>query len=325
MSYASLAFPLLAGTVALTSLSPFAARAAAPGAPRSIELTWSAPSECPSQEDVETEVARLVGGVPVQQRDGSLAARASVVGGKAGGWVLTLRTELQGEQGQKVLEGRSCWEVAHAAALVLALTLNPDAPLRAQRERDSEAKPSRGTSDRWRSPQERSPMIWRVEGQSLLGIGNLPGPSLALGGAVGLEWRRLGVAAFSHYWFERSTEAEGTTDKGGDFRAIDAGAMAEVGLIMSPVLVQALLGLEVDSLRGSGWGVDVQSHASATWVAPIIGARLGLPIAQHFYVALSCYAAFPSSRRRFVLDEIGPVFRPAWIGGRFGFSVGWRS
>ncbi len=329
MLYTASVAPTLVGTVALTFLVPSAVAGAQHGDSQALALTWRAPAECPSREAVESEVTRLVGGEPSSMRGAQLKATAYVVERPeekaARRWVLTLRTELSNEHGERRLEGRSCWEVARAAALVLALTVNPDAALPAEGERNQRAGAVADDSASDADAHAPDPLSWSVEAQSLLGVGHLPGPALALGGAARVRWRRVGVAAFGHTWFERSADADGASNKGGDFWAVDGGAALELGIVTRRVLVDALGGVEFDYLRGHGWGVDVRSQASAVWIAPLVGGRLALPISRHVYGAVSAYAAFPSSRREFVLDEIGPVFRPAWLNGRLAFSLGWRT
>jgi hypothetical protein len=93
-----------------------------------LSLTWRAPAGCPNAGDVAAQFARLLGGVHRQPTSKRLDATVTVRRTPSDNWVARLETRLDGVPGQRSLEGDSCWTVASAAALILALTIDPSAP-----------------------------------------------------------------------------------------------------------------------------------------------------------------------------------------------------
>lgn len=96
-----------------------------------LGLAWNAPDGCPAEDSVRAEVARLLGGaIP----DGPpIAAEARTIAAE-GAYELTLRTNVGGERGERALRAERCEELASAAALILALMIDPDAVARADPE-----------------------------------------------------------------------------------------------------------------------------------------------------------------------------------------------
>ena len=122
---------------------PMAARAAEiappPGstsATTELALTWQAPAGCPPSTEVQAQFVRLLGGPGRAPSAKHIAAAAMVrsTSSTMDRWVLDLATVLDGAAGHRVLVGDSCASVASAAALILALMIDPSA---AERDRKS--------------------------------------------------------------------------------------------------------------------------------------------------------------------------------------------
>lgn len=96
-----------------------------------LTLSWDAPDGCPARDAVEGEVARLVGGTIPEGPP--IAAEARTIAAE-GAFELTLRTDVEGEHGERTLRADRCDELATAAALILALMIDPEAALRAEPE-----------------------------------------------------------------------------------------------------------------------------------------------------------------------------------------------
>ncbi len=91
-----------------------------------LELTWAAPPTCPSEQEVRARVVALVG--PEAVRRVRLSARASVRE-ESGGWALDL--DLSGETGggRRALRAERGGALAGAAAVVIAIAIDPGAAL----------------------------------------------------------------------------------------------------------------------------------------------------------------------------------------------------
>lgn len=93
-----------------------------------LELTWNAPSACPSESDVKTAVmsGAAAQGVESKSRP-TLFARAHVSEEAGEGarsmWRVLLETERGGVRGQREIEAESCAALAEATAVVLSLAL----------------------------------------------------------------------------------------------------------------------------------------------------------------------------------------------------------
>src|SRR4051812_12285031 len=85
-----------------------------------LELHWSAPAECPDRERVVARVEELVGRMPEGKH--TLVATGAVT--KAPRYTLSLTI---GDAPARVMSGDDCDKLADAAALVIALDIDPDA------------------------------------------------------------------------------------------------------------------------------------------------------------------------------------------------------
>jgi RNA polymerase sigma-70 factor (ECF subfamily) len=97
--------------------------AVAKGPGNTFELHWEAPPNCPTQGDVRAEVQRLLGDVETPAT-GKVDAAAHV-GITPGGFELRLTLQQNHEVRERTLQAPTCQELGRAAALVLALAVNP--------------------------------------------------------------------------------------------------------------------------------------------------------------------------------------------------------
>lgn len=87
-----------------------------------LDLEWIAPSGCPTRDAVLDDVARILG--PKKTPLARVAARAVLFRGEDARWHVVITVSGQGA-GERALEASSCEEVTNAAALVLALRVDP--------------------------------------------------------------------------------------------------------------------------------------------------------------------------------------------------------
>ncbi|MBX3275127.1 MAG: hypothetical protein KF729_32985, partial [Sandaracinaceae bacterium] len=103
-------------------LVALAALAAPSRAAAQLVLGWDVPDGCPPASAVHAEVARLLGG---QLPDDVALEAGAVASSRRGRWRLRLTTLMAGVAGERVIEGDACAPLADAAALVLALMIDP--------------------------------------------------------------------------------------------------------------------------------------------------------------------------------------------------------
>lgn len=107
----------------LLALSADAQPAALP-----LELSWQAPSECPTASDVHAELARIASAAPGESPR-SLAAEITVTRSGAR-YTARLATEHEGLRGERTLQADDCATLTRSITLVLALAFGRGVELR---------------------------------------------------------------------------------------------------------------------------------------------------------------------------------------------------
>ncbi len=93
-----------------------------------LDLNWTAPAGCPTRGDVVAIATRLRPALDVDHSD--LRTDATVTPAPRSRWRVRIRTEAGAGVGVRVLEARTCAQLAEATAVVIALAFDtlPDAP-----------------------------------------------------------------------------------------------------------------------------------------------------------------------------------------------------
>ena len=114
---------------------------AAPSAGDRLRLTWSAAEGCPSEQELLAEVDKLLGDrAPRAASKEPVAVKATVSREAGGSFVVRLETPGEGSTQARELRGATCNAVADAAALILALMVDPDAAMAPEESAPSEPK-----------------------------------------------------------------------------------------------------------------------------------------------------------------------------------------
>lgn len=156
--------------------------------PERLTLRWEAPAGCPPADAVRAEVARLLGGaVPPDGVPVAAEARAQRDGDR---YVLELRTEVDGAGGERTLDAPECEELVSAAALILALMIDPEvlsrveaAPITTPPGRQLDEPRARAVPS---AEPARDPITTRVGAAFVLDLGTLPALAPGLRIEVGL-------------------------------------------------------------------------------------------------------------------------------------------
>jgi hypothetical protein len=158
----------------------------------------------------------------------------------------------------------------------------------------------------------------------VLAAGELgPMPRLDGGVFVGATLRAGFVAADIEGAWLGSQAADLTPGVGGDFSLWQARGRGCAEFGIGPAEVAPCAGLEVDWMRGEGFGTEATHIANAHWVAGLAGGYATLWIARFVGVRLQGDVALPFARPRFVLVGAGAVHRPApeFGGAELGVEV----
>ncbi len=318
------------------------------GAPLTLE--WKAPPACPARDDVRRRVEELLGG-PVETRLGRPLRASGTVIPDGERFELRLRTEDGGLQGERVLHGASCQEVTSAAALIVALAVDPKAV--AATEAQAATPPAAGVPAATASPAAAPPVAppppslvpppdhesgasvpvtFGVDADVAADLGSLPGFAVgpSLGGALGLGRVRFGLAAT--YFAPRFANAPAVTGKGtrgADVSLVVAGLSGCYLLAPGAVEVGACAELEGGARFASGSGFDTSNDATTPWLAAGGFVDLAVPLAGPVALRARVGAVAPFGRSpvRFTektgdVAQIETLYHPSPVCGRAALGVG---
>lgn len=291
-------------------------------------LQWEAPAECPLAEEMQAAVERLAGESSARLNDAEV--RIKQIGLL---WVAELRTE----NGIRAVRGKTCREVADAAAVIWALSVAPvDAttnepqsdtpeiatevatPRSLERETSSASGFAAGADDSGSRGSLRFGISLRLLGE----MGNLPEPTVGLAGRLRIgSTRAFGEFALLKL-FPRSAGVESSPGRGGEIDWF-AGQVAGCVAPFASALLFACGGTEIGRLTGTGFGVDHPTSESALWVAPTGTLTWRLVDERSFQLEAGLGFSVPLLRPTFTLDRLA-VYRPAPVSGRLELGIGWH-
>ncbi len=282
---------------------------AGPAAPE-LTLTWDAPSECPSAESVAAEFATLLGGPTRPPTTARLTAHAQVARVGPDIWTITLSTLLDDVQGERRLEGHSCQSVASAAALILALTLDPTAAERLKPGPPAPPPPdppglvARAPAPPGPTAPDRFFLRAFAGGATAL----LPTPAFTAGAGAGLLGPRWDLETFLLISAEARGAPASLQGAGGDFRLF---LLAARGCAHQPVggfAAKFCAGVAAEHLTARGFGVPDPGSGQVTLPAGLASLVLARRISERGELSLEVDATAGLDRPRFVLRNVGTVF-----------------
>jgi hypothetical protein len=320
-------------------------------------LDFTAPPGCPTRNDVRARAEALLGG-PIEQRlTHTLVVRGTVsdAGGQA---ELRLHTVDNGIPGERVLSGATCEEVASAAALIIALAIDPktvaarsnDAPATAGGSTAASsagppapapaatAAPTPAPANA-KTPAEQSkeghsgaPVTGLVEADLAFDLGALPGlaigPSLSGGFALGRVRLRIGATYFAPRFAEAVPEPDKPT-RGADVSLLVLDAAGCYALTPPAVEVGVCAELEGGALLAVGSGFDHTNDAIKPWLGAGASVDLTVPIAGPVAARAEVGAMVPFGRSSVQFTETTgtdteahELHKPGPISGRAAVGVG---
>jgi hypothetical protein len=266
-----------------------------------------------------------------------LEAEIDVEKSAAATFSLSLSTRLDGVSGERRFEGSSCQAVIEAAALTLALMLNPEVepPRRvvadegppAPASADARSKPARRLPERSQLPSPRPslpfgsaapPAPLRGTFAALAGVqaGLLPSAAPELSAAIGVSTRTLGAFLTASYVPAQDVRLPGQ-DSGGRLWAASANLLGcWSALVGARGSVGPCAGLELSRVAGRGLGVDEPDDGAIIWASVAAGVSGGLRLSPSFELRGTVLGLLPLARPEVFLDDIGQVHEPGSLTGR---------
>ncbi|MCA9704713.1 MAG: hypothetical protein KDK70_02550 [Myxococcales bacterium] len=300
---------------------------AAPERGGELSLAWDAPQACPGREVVLERVEGLLGR-SLRDAEASpvrVQARVEPVGEALR---LSLRTETAEGRSDREMSGQTCEVLVDAAALVIAVALDPSLALGPEPEPEPEPQPLGDLPEciepdaieaQALEPAEPAPAPEPVAGTVRAAVTGSLGPlPLAAPGVevvAGFVRRQARVELGFDYFFARRVAAASGDDRGGEIQLWTLAARGcwapGVSILEFPVCG----GVQAGPMRGEGYGLSTPTTTRLAWVAAEVGGALlirGLPLVD---VWAGADLVVPLTRPGFFIDDVGLVHRSGGVGG----------
>jgi hypothetical protein len=324
----------LLGALALVAIA--AGTPAAIAADSALALSARVPADCPGRQALHDEVLRLARvGADAPRR---LEAEVDVEKSGVATFSLALSTRLDGVSGERRFEGSTCQAVMEAAALTLALMLNPEvepprgvaadegppslASAEVSRPAPARTLPDRSQPPRPRlsSPSESTTPSVELHGTlaALAGIqaGLLPKAGPELSAAIGVSTRRVGAFLTASYVPAQDARLSGQ-EAGGRLWAASANLLGCWSALAGAAgSVGPCAGGELSRVAGRGLDVDEPKDGAIIWGSVVAGVSGGLRLSPSFELRGTVLGLVPLARPEVFLDDIGQVHEPGRLTGR---------
>lgn len=311
-----------------------------------LALTWSAPAGCPNAESVQARVSGLLGGDASASRVADVRA-AGQVERVEGGFRLLLSMGIAGAPSSRVIEARTCDELAGAAAIAIALLARSTLSGASASSGEGLSDPSSSALAPENAPvpplepavsappaRTQPTPVPTASGGGLHAVldvpvglaswGSMPAAAFGLGAGLGVRWKALRVVAQGEVWAPQNSKFSGFVSH---FTMQSARVEACLVQSLGGVELAPCLGSAVQRLKGDGIGSNVFSPGSSTtlWFSGLAGVFVSLPTPG--FATLRWFgeaSVLVSPRRpRFVIDQLGPVHEPTLAAPRVSLGCEW--
>jgi hypothetical protein len=283
-----------------------------------LVLTWSAPPECPSVDDVRRAAMR---GVDPSRLDGVLEADAKVDRrpDASAEWHVHLRTNRKGVVGEREIEAPTCAGLAEATAVLLGLALHPEEVT--AEPAPPPVEPSVPPPKPEAKPASYFAHTFAVGASGVVGTAALP--STATGGSVTVSFTP------GHFVFEvdgrrwvSQSQTRIESGAGAHFSMTTLGGRACWAALRTEAFdVSPCLGVDVHLTDAQGYGAQKNVSASAAWSTASAGVLGRLPLTTWLGLRARVEISSALARPTFVVQDDGPVHRPALFGTSASLGV----
>lgn len=311
---AALAFAVVAAT-----LCGVAARARAdapddPEPPSSLALEWHAAAGCPDEAAGRAAIERYLGADPARL-PGTIAVAVELAPDPEGEWRGHVALTGDAGEGNRRFHGPTCDEVADAAALIVAILLNPlrtTARVKAARGAPADAPAVSGAS-------------FHLGLQTSGDLGSLPEATLGFGLVAGVQTERVLLQLEADDWLPQRVVHGPSPGSGGQLGLVAGSVRACVDVVRA---LDARLRFgpcvrpELGVATGSGFGLDQPARSRAFWAAVFGGLSARFSMAP-LETWLSFDVGSAVARPTYGIDGFGTVFQASPVLLRAGFGVAW--
>jgi hypothetical protein len=287
-----------------------------------LTLDWDAPAACPSKGEMLARIAQLVGANTAASEP--LRARAAVTRDDAGGFRGSVDLSAASQTSTRRVDGASCAAVSDALALIVALSINPDAaPLppapEPARAAPSAPEPARAApsppppSSESAASSAAVPPSREAHRPWALGASALIDPSTLGTTAFGIEaiagWRPppLALEIAADYLASERVTLAARPNEGAAFSLVHVGARGCYEARASRFGLGPCAGAGMDWIAGDGFGSQSPSNATGRMIVLSLSARAVAHIAPWIALRIALEGLAPLVRPQFEIDYAGTV------------------
>jgi hypothetical protein len=290
-----------------------------PEPPPSLALEWRAAAGCPDEAAGRVAIARYLG-ADTASLPGTIAVAVDLAPDPEGEWRGHVALSGDAGEGNRRFHGPTCDEVADAAALIVAILLNPlrtAARLKAAHgpPADAPAADDRAVSGSW----------FHLGVQTSADVGSLPEATLGFGLVAGVQTERVLLQLEADDWLPQRIVHGPSPGSGGQLGLV-AGALRGCVDVVRALDVRLRFGPclrpELGVATGSGIGLDQPARSKAFWAALFGGLSARFSTAP-LETWLSFDVGTAVARPNYGIDGFGTVFQASPVLLRAGFGIGW--
>ncbi len=305
-----------AAIVVATALSP-----AVPEAAERLKLRWEAPPSCPTEAEVRDRIGAYLGRDEFDDALDDVRVAGHVESQRGGAWLLTVDVWIGEESVRRRIEAPRCADTRDAAALIIAVALDPlrvsrEAPPPARERAPTTPTPSSGAARPPRPttsvPRSRS-LRADVRTGGVMEVGAAP----RITGGVALEVAMVGprfrVGLVSRYLPPRMARPFDSPSTAG--ARVQTGVVGMRGCFVPSIRrleLPSCLQLDVGVTRGAGVDLEVLRVTHRPWVTAAVGQEVVWHSRRRVGAWIAADATVTLLAPRFVVDDLGTVYTPGW-------------
>ncbi len=275
----------------------------------SARLSWNAPAKCPSEATFRGEVLALAGSPSAHEQIPSITVSVVVTQLANGTWQARVATLSEGRRGARLVRDARCADVAHAVALIVALTLNPVAD-------GSISEPSAPPATAPRAPH----FSWGLD--AIASSGTVPGLGLATQTRLALELDPLALELRMAFFFPESERSAAAPRARMEIVAAELAVAACYGRTLTlRVALQGCAGLNVTGIHAASSGVAEPGSVTGIWPSPLLEAVARVALSERLGLRFAAQGARSLQAPRFAVAGDGTFFRPAAVTFRLGLGA----
>jgi hypothetical protein len=295
-----------------------------------IDLRWTAPDRCPTEVEVREAIGAYLGREEFSPALDDVVVDGEIIEGAERSFLLAVEVHLPEGTVERTVEAARCAELRDAAALIIAVGLDPLRVARAVPPLGEEPAPAPPEPPPPAPPpvvlSEKAPPPPKSSGRTLfadlrfggaLEVGAVPGATGGLHMAVALVGPRFRVEVTGRYMFPRRIHPFAAPMEAGI--DVQSGAVAVRGCFVphvGPVEFPSCAQVEGGVMRGRGVGVSRSEIAHRPYVGVVVGQELVWHSRRRIGLWVGADGVLFVLRPLFVVDDLGTALEGGWAAFR---------